>query len=375
VLFGGESAEHEVSLQSARNVIEAIDRDLYDVVLIGIDRSGRWHASDESRFVADASDPRRIHLPPQGGDLAIRPGQDADLMVVGTGEMLPQVDVVFPVLHGPLGEDGTVQGLLRLAHLPFVGPDVLGSAIAMDKEVAKRLLRDAGIPVTPFITVRRHEISPSWEEIRVELGAPVFVKPANMGSSVGVSSAGDERAYRSALELAFGFDTKVLIEQAAPGREIECAVLGNERPEASVPGEIVPRQGFYSYEAKYLDDDGADLRVPADLNPDTVRRVQELSVRVFQALCCEGMARVDFFLTTSRTGAFEEGELVVNEINTIPGFTRISMYPKLWAATGLSYPALVDRLIRLGLERAKRDGDLASVVDLEAADPVGVEED
>ncbi len=373
VLFGGESAEHEVSLQSAKNVIEAIDRDRYDVVLIGIDRGGRWHLADETRFLSDASDPRRIHLPPADTDLALAPGQNSELVSLGESGALPALDVVFPVLHGPLGEDGTVQGLLTLAHLPFVGASVLGSAVGMDKDVTKRLLRDAGIPVAPFVTATRRDLAPTWDGVTARLGSPIFVKPANMGSSVGVSKATSEMEYESALDEAFSFDTKVLIEETVNGRELECAVLGNERPRASVPGEIVPRHEFYSYVAKYLDEAGADLIIPADLDPGTTERVQALSVRVFQTLCCEGMARVDFFLTTESSSDFEAGELVVNEINTIPGFTRISMYPKLWAASGVPYPELIDRLIRLAIERAERERSLTSTIELET-DALTVEE-
>jgi len=358
VLFGGESAEHEVSLQSARNVIEAIDPERYEVVLIGIDRSGHWHLAESSRFLLDGSDPRRIRLGPANRDVALVPGTRADLVPLDAGEPLERLDVVFPVLHGPMGEDGTVQGLLRLAHMPFVGPDVLGSSIGMDKDVSKRLLRDAGIPVAPFVTLAPRDPVPDWETLAAELGHPLFVKPANMGSSVGVTKVTTPDELRHAVDTAFGFDRKVLLESFIRGRELECAVLGNEDPRASLPGEIVPRHEFYSYEAKYLDDEGADLRVPADLDPATTERVRELAVRTFRTLCCEGMARVDFFLTP-------DDELVVNEINTIPGFTRISMYPKLWAATGLPYPELVDELLRLALERAERQRGLRSAIELD----------
>jgi len=374
VLFGGESAEHEVSLQSAKNVVAAIDSARYQVVLIGIDRAGRWHLADESRFLADATDPRRIHMPAAETAIAIAPGKSSDLVELDAGAVLPTLDVIFPALHGPMGEDGTVQGLLRLAHLPFVGPGVLGSAIGMDKDVAKRLLRDAGIAVAPWLTVLGRDLAPSWSETSSRLGTSVFVKPANMGSSVGVSKVSSEIEFEAALDEAFSFDSKVLLERAIVGREIECAVLGNQQPLASLPGEVVPRHEFYSYDAKYLDDVGADLVVPADLDAETIAKIQELSVRVFQSLCCEGMARVDFFLTTSNESGFDEGELVVNEINTIPGFTRISMYPKLWAASGVSYPELIDRLIGLAFERAERETRLASAIDLEPANRLSQEE-
>jgi D-alanine-D-alanine ligase len=358
VLFGGQSAEHEVSLQSAKNVIEAIDRSKYEVMLIGIDRDGRWHLADASRFLLNATDPRRIHLESTRRDVALIPGESPDLVELGEPEALDLPDVIFPVLHGPLGEDGTVQGLLRLAHIPFVGAGVLGSAIGMDKDVTKRLLVHAGLPVARYVTVHDHDPRPSFEELVDRLGSPMFVKPANMGSSVGVHRVGDPDALAEALRSAFSFDAKVLIEEAVEGREIECAILGNENPEASIPGEIIPRHEFYSYEAKYLDDTGADLRIPAELDEETTRRVQELAIETFRVLCCEGMARVDVFLTP-------EGRLVVNELNSIPGFTRISMYPKLWEASGVGYSELIDRLIGLALERGERERRLSSAVDLE----------
>ena len=389
VLFGGESPEHEVSLRSAKNVIEAIDRERYDIVLIGIDRRGRWHLADESRFLRHASDPRRIRLPHAPIRLALTPGRRPRIVPVvphghedpgesdGSGEgrpepaELPELDVIFPVLHGPFGEDGTVQGLLRLAHLPFVGPGILGSAVCMDKDVAKRLLRDAGIPVAPFITVLSRAEAPSWDEAVAALDAPIFVKPANMGSSVGVSKAETDADYRRALDEAFSFDTRVLLERTIRGREIEISVLGNETPEASIPGEIAPTHAFYSYEAKYLDHDGADLLIPADLDAGTTARAREIAVRAFRALCCEGMARVDLFLATEPCGPLPSGSLVINEINTLPGFTRISMYPKLWDASGVSYPELIDRLIRLAIERAERDERLASAIDLQGGGEAG----
>ena len=388
VLFGGESPEHEVSLRSAKNVIEAIDRERYDIVLIGVDRRGRWHLADESRFLRHASDPRRIRLPEAPVRLAVTPGRRPRIVPVPPGPEdfgeredpgegrpepaeLPELDVVFPVLHGPFGEDGTVQGLLRLAHLPFVGPGILGSAVCMDKDVAKRLLRDAGIPVAPFITVLSRGEAPSWDEAVAALDAPIFVKPANMGSSVGVSRVETDADYQRALDEAFSFDTKVLLERTIRGREIEISVLGNETPEASIPGEIAPTHAFYSYEAKYLDHDGADLLIPADLDAETTARARDIAVRAFRALCCEGMARVDLFLATRACGALPAGSLVVNEINTLPGFTRISMYPKLWDATGVSYPELINRLIRLAIERAERDERLASAIDLEGDGETG----
>ncbi len=337
IVFGGRSSEHEVSLLSARSVIDAIDRSKYGISLIAIAKDGRWFGMRKESCLLNASDSKKIALDRASmGELAIHPGKE------GIGP----VDVVFPVMHGTYGEDGSIQGLLRMLDLPFVGPDILGSAVGMDKDVAKRLLRDAGIPVADFFCVRAvDEIG--FQKAKKALGMPVFIKPANQGSSVGVSKASDPSSFRKALKEAFSYDTKVLIEQAVPGREIEVAVLGNEEPEASVPGEIVPHHDFYSYEAKYIDEDGAGLVIPADLTPGQARNARSLALRVFRTLELEGMSRVDFFMT-------KDGEFVVNEVNTIPGFTKISMYPKLWAASGLTYPKLIDRLIRLALERHTR---------------------
>ncbi len=354
LLFGGESAEHEVSLQSAANVLAAMDREKYEPVLIGIDKQGRWRLADDARFLLESGDPRRIRLGPSRAEVALAPGhRQGELVPLGEAGSLPRLDAVFPVLHGPMGEDGSVQGLLRLSHLPFVGAGVLASAIGMDKEVTKRLLRDAGIPIAAFETVRRGEPRPGFGWLAERLGAPLFVKPANLGSSVGVHPVESEDQLQAALEDAFRYDRKVLVEEAVSGREIECAVLGNEDPEASVPGEVIPRHAFYSYEAKYLDEQGAELVIPAELDQETARKVQDLSIAAFRTISCEGMARVDFFLR-------EDGELLVNELNTIPGFTRISMYPKLWAASGLAYGDLIDRLISLALERADRERALRS---------------
>jgi D-alanine-D-alanine ligase len=254
------------------------------------------------------------------------------------------VDVVFPVLHGPFGEDGTVQGLLKLANLPFVGAGVLGSAVGMDKDVMKRLLRDAEIPIGKFLVFQRGDTL-SYGKIKKQLGLPLFVKPANLGSSVGISKVGKKREFRAAIDEAFRYDNKIIIEEFIAGREIECSVLGNDEPIASLPGEIIVRHDFYSYDAKYIDDQGARLEIPAKLSGSVIQKIRKIAVRVYKALCCEGMARVDFFVQAN-------GRVLVNEINTIPGFTKISMYPKMWEASGLSYPRLIDRLIRLALKRA-----------------------
>jgi len=347
ILFGGRSGEHEVSLTSAASVIKAVDRGKYEIIPIGITREGKWLAGtaaeqdlpgvlERGRPVTpsvDPSGPQLLAGSPESGQPAPAP---------------PAVDVIFPILHGTFGEDGTVQGLLELADIPYVGAGVLGSAAGMDKDVMKRLFRDAGLPVVPWIVVLRSE----WEQaprrvaqrLKREIGFPLFVKPANLGSSVGITKVPSARELPAAMDRAAEYDRKIVVEKAIDAREIECAVLGNEQPEASVAGEILPVNEFYDYEAKYVKE-GSELIIPAKLPRRLHKQVQEFSVRAFQAVECAGMARVDFLLDR-RTG-----KLWVNEINTIPGFTPISMYPKLWEASGLPYPKLIDRLIELALDR------------------------
>jgi D-alanine-D-alanine ligase len=360
ILFGGKSAEHEVSLQSAKNIVSAIDRKKYEVVLIGIDKTGRWLLPQNSGSLFESDDPRSIKLGGIGDEpVTLIPESGGAITNLSNHAVRAKIDVVFPILHGPFGEDGTVQGLLKLAGLPFVGASVLGSAIGMDKDVTKRLLRDAGIPVTPFLALRRNDAIDVARIMR-ELGLPLFVKPANLGSSVGVSKALNAAGLKTAIEEAFRYDNKVLVEAFADGREIECAVLGNQNPAASVAGEIIPRHEFYSYSAKYLDDQGAALVVPADIDAEISARVQALSIRTFKVLSCEGLARVDFFLK-------KDGTLLVNEINTIPGFTQISMFPRLWQASGISYSDLISRLIELAIESFESERKLKTGYDLHAA--------
>jgi D-alanine-D-alanine ligase len=340
ILFGGRSAEHEISLLSARNVVSALDRTRFEPVLIGIDREGRWHRESERTLAAAAGSPRGLALDAAAPPIAIEEG------LVGAGADT----VVFPVLHGTYGEDGTMQGLLELAGVGYVGAGVLGSAVGMDKDVAKRLLRDAGIPIVDFVLVTaggmRTDPAAALAPAQA-LGYPLFVKPANAGSSVGVSKVPSPAALEPAVRAALQFDRKVLLERAVDAREIECAVLGNDDPIASVPGEIVVhhRDGFYSYDAKYVDADGASWKIPADIPAEAATRVRTLAVATFRALDLAGMARVDFFL------ARDTGALYVNEVNTIPGFTAVSMYPKMWEASGLGPQALLTRLIELALER------------------------
>ncbi|HRI65362.1 MAG TPA: D-alanine--D-alanine ligase family protein [Polyangium sp.] len=354
VLFGGRSAEHEISLLSARNVVQALDRDRFEPMLIGIDKNGRWLLQQEAMLLAAARDPRLAKLEQSASSVSLlaHPGDrgEAALTVGGASEA---IDVVFPVLHGPMGEDGCIQGLLELAGVPYVGSGVLGSAVGMDKDVMKRLLAQAEIPIVPYETVRIGEWQRGRTAVEQRCAAlvfPVFVKPANLGSSVGVTKVKDPAALGAAIDAAFEFDTKVVIEQGIEGvREIECSVLGEDEPIASIPGEIVVDHpdGFYSYAAKYIDEHGATTRIPADLTPAEVSAVQLLALRTFRTLEGSGLARVDFFMDKS-------GALYVNEINTLPGFTSISMYPKMWEASGIPPRELVARLIDLAIARGER---------------------
>lgn len=355
IIFGGKSAEHEVSLQSAKNIVDAIDKQRFDVTLLGIDKKGEWHINDASNYLINAENPSLIALNRSNNQVALIPGQtENQLIETHSASALSQVDVIFPIVHGTLGEDGSLQGLLRMANIAFVGSGVLGSAVSMDKDVTKRLLRDAGLSVAPFVCLTRtNRHKHTFADVSQKLGTPLFIKPANQGSSVGVSKVSDEAAFQRALEEAFSFDHKVLVESAIKGREIECAVLGNDQPQASVCGEVILHDEFYSYDTKYINESGASIAVPADLPQETHDRIRAIALQAFQVLECRGMARVDVFLT-------EQGEVVINEINTLPGFTNISMYPKLWAASGLSYSSLITRLIELALEQHQQDNQLKS---------------
>jgi D-alanine-D-alanine ligase len=327
-----------VSLRSAKNVIAAIDQEKYEPVLIGIDTTGQWHLVSREQLSTterlEAYEEDRITLAPSGqGRIISLDGKTIDTTL----------DVVFPILHGTFGEDGTAQGLLKLAGVPFVGAGVLGSAVGMDKDVMKRLLRDAHIPVSKFLVCQKKN-TPQYGEAHRALGTPLFIKPANAGSSIGVSKVRTEEEYVKAIHVAFLYDRKIIIEESIDGREIECAILGNDDPIASVPGEVILHRDFYSYETKYIDADGASIEIPAKLSIEEVAKIQALAIRTFEALSCEGLGRVDVFLK-------ENGNVLVNEINTIPGFTSISMYPKLFEASGIPYPDLIDRLITLAIER------------------------
>ncbi|WJV54641.1 D-alanine--D-alanine ligase [Prodigiosinella aquatilis] len=357
VVFGGKSAEHEVSLQSAKNIVDAIDKTRFDVTLLGIDKQGEWHINDASNYLLNAENPALIALNRSNQNVALIPGQTHhQLIETHSANALSQLDVIFPIVHGTLGEDGSLQGLLRMANIPFVGSNVLGSAVSMDKDVTKRLLRDAGLQVAPFVTLTRANRSQhNFATVTARLGLPLFVKPANQGSSVGVSKARNEAEFRQAVELAFRYDHKVLVESAIAGREIECAVLGNDSPQASVCGEIELHDEFYSYDTKYINENGAAVTIPAKLSPETHDRIRAVALTAFQTLECQGMARVDVFLTNDE-------DIIVNEVNTLPGFTNISMYPKLWEASGIDYTSLITILIELALERHTQDSNLQSSV-------------
>jgi D-alanine-D-alanine ligase len=347
VLFGGRSSEHEISCLSARSVIDALDPATTDVVPIGIARDGRWHVLSGPPALPSETG-RMPEIGSTDGSIARLASDEGQPSLVHADGSRTEVDVVFPVLHGPRGEDGAVQGLLELAGVPYVGAGVLGSALGMDKAVQKALWQAAGLPVVPWMTVAEPEWRDDPEGVTARalaLGLPVFTKPASLGSSVGITKVTDADAIGDGLETAFRFERKALVEQGIePVREIECAVLGNDDPVASVCGEVVPRgHAFYDYDAKYLDEHGAELLIPAPIVPVIAERIQQLAVAAFTTVSCAGMARVDFFV--------RDDDVWLNEINTIPGFTSISMYPKLWEASGLSYEKLVQRLLDLAVER------------------------
>jgi D-alanine-D-alanine ligase len=351
VIFGGRSGEHEVSLLSAQGVMNAIDRTRYEVVPIGITKEGQWLASGDpykalsSGAMAESNPALLLAEPSDRGLMRI---EDVEKERAPTVVLVSQLDVVFPILHGPYGEDGTVQGLLELAGIPYVGAGVAASAVGMDKVLFKDVMVAHDVPIVPHVVVLRKAWEREPEEVlarvEAEIGYDCFVKPANLGSSVGITKAHDRIELRAALEEAARYDRKLLVEEAIDAREIEVSVLGNDEPVASVPGEIVPCNEFYDYAAKYLDGE-SELLIPAPVPEETAGLIAQLAIRAYRAIDCAGMARVDFLLDR------KNGELYLNEVNTLPGFTPISMYPKLWEASGLSYPELIDRLIQLALER------------------------
>ncbi|MBN1232410.1 MAG: D-alanine--D-alanine ligase [Candidatus Coatesbacteria bacterium] len=349
LIFGGKSCEHEISLISAKNIHASLDKNKYDVILIGIDKSGGWHICDESVW-EDSQD-----LPSLSKEKAERypavavipDTKTRGFISLGDSKQIVSVDIAFPITHGPFGEDGTLQGLLRMAGIPYVGADLLSSSICMDKSVSKKLLEANSIPVLPFMEFRNSE-EVSRKRIESHLKLPLFVKPSNLGSSVGISKVKSWEELEEAVKNAFKFDSKIIIEQGAEVREIECAVIGNSYPESSVPGEIIPiNHEFYSYKAKYEDPNGADLIIPAKLYPDQVDVAKRLAISAYKILNVSGFARVDLFLC--------RGNFFVNEVNTLPGFTSISMFPKLWEYSGIKYNELLDKLIKLAKEKHKLD--------------------
>jgi len=354
VLYGGRSGEHDVSLCSAASVVAALDRKKYKVTAIGIDKNGRWYVQEKPEIISDRDFGKKMALKKKGMWLVnhFEKKNKLHLYDIKNKNKDVVVDIVFPVIHGTFCEDGTLQGLLELAMVPYVGADVTGSSVGMDKDIAKRLLKEADIPVVPSVTVNKQDWEENSKVIMNEalsgLGLPLFVKPVCAGSSVGVRKVKKKEELAKAMNFAFQFDTRVMIEKAIDCREIECAVLGNEKPAGSVLGEIIPNHEFYSYEAKYIDPDGAALKIPAEINKALSDKIRKIAVEGYMALGCSSMARVDFFLDR-KTGKF-----YLNEINTLPGFTSISMYPKLWEATGLPYGKLLDKLIALALDRHKK---------------------
>lgn len=340
IIYGGKSTEHEVSIRSASSVFDALRKDKYELELIYITKDGQWLLANDKKEVKiiDQTKGREILVSPASG--------------LTVDNKVLEIDAVLPILHGTAGEDGTIQGLLELANIPFAGCSVRSSAVCMDKDMTKRLLQENGIETAAGIMVNYFEQDQvNYKDVETKLGLPMFIKPVNQGSSVGVSKVTNESKFYQALELAFNFDSKVMIEKGIDGREIEVSVLGDEELFVSVPGEIVSNTEFYSYDSKYLDDDGAVLNIPANLDDEVQKRIQDIAKKTFRTLDCEGMARVDVFLEQS-------GKIIVNEVNTLPGFTSISMYPKLLEVSGIPYADLLDQLVTLALKRKERENRL-----------------
>jgi len=349
LIFAGRSSEHEVSINSAKNIFKALDRSIFDIFLLGISKQGTWYLVPENKLndleSINDSDMKNF----QAVSLISYQGSPY-IFNMATNEKVA-FDCAFPIIHGTNGEDGTLQGLFKMLNVPFVGCGVLGSALCMDKEYMKITMTAAGIDNSGFVVIRKHAPQ-TFSEIKEKLGAPFFIKPANAGSSVGVHKIKSETDFAEKLKNAFLYDHKIIAEEFIQGREIECSVMGpNRSPQAATPGELIVKHEFYSYEAKYLDDNGAEIVIPAKLTEAEIEKIRTLAVKAYQVLNCEGMARVDFFLKTS-------GEIIVNEINTLPGFTKISMYPMMWQARGLQYSELITKLIGLAFEKFNEDNQI-----------------
>lgn len=341
IIFGGKSTEHEISILSAKSILKHLDRSAFNLSVIKIDTAGHWWLIDESNLDVDAA----------GEPVTLVPGSPkAQLISLKNGSVIDTLDVAFPVLHGVFGEDGTIQGYFKMVDLAFVGCDVLAASSCMDKDVTKRLLRDAGINIAPYLMATDNRI-PSFEQVESELSMPVFIKPANLGSSVGVYKVKTKAEYDEKIKMALTYDHKVLIEQLIVGKEVECSVLGNEEPKASLPGEIVTNTDFYDFESKYIDSNASKTQIPASITEEQISEVRSVAVKAYQTMGCQGLARVDFFVTV-------DGEILINEINTLPGFTNISMYPKMWEATGIGYSELLSLLIELAINKHKSDASL-----------------
>ena len=345
VLFGGRSPEHNISILSAKNVIKALDKSKYNPILIGIDRSGHWLTSDDALTLLESESFKEISSNAFGQKVLLSQNtNDKMLIALNQNEQSQPIDVVFPVLHGTYGEDGSIQGLAKLANIPCVGCGIIGSAVGLDKDIMKRILRDGGYQVAPSITVRSNQIGAiDYQAIVDDIGHELFIKPVHLGSSVGVSYVEDKESFNKGIELAFKYDHKVLIEQKIIGRELECAVLGNLDVDASTVGEVVAHSGWYSFESKYLDENDSSLHIPAKIPKELIEKIREVAMGAFTLLECRGLARVDVFLQ-------KDNQIVINEVNTMPGFTNISMYPKLWEHSGLDNQGLITKLIQLAIQ-------------------------
>ena len=354
LVFGGKSGEHEVSLQSAKSIYEMLDKNKYNVYLIGIDKHSHWLLGDSSNYLLNANNPKLIALNKTNSQsiTPVNQQQSLDLILTQSGKKIGKIDVFFPVIHGTYGEDGCLQGMFEMLDAAYVGPGVIGSALGMDKDIAKKLLKVANIKTANHLTFKRIDKDDNIiKKVKETFTFPVFVKPANMGSSVGINKAHNIEELKIAIRDAFKYDTKIMVEEYIKGREIECSVLGNNQPIASIPGEVIPHHEFYSYDAKYIDENGAGLKIPAELPDNVIKQIQQIAIKGFLTLECYGMARVDFFVTP-------DNKIYLNEINTIPGFTKISMYPKLWEKSGITYQQLLDKLIELALEKKQEKNSL-----------------
>ena len=350
IVFGGRSPEHNISLLSAYNVVGNIDRSKFEPVLLAIDKEGIWHYGGDTMTITNPTDAMKVALPNYDNTVYVsQNAHDRSVVDKKTGKVITKIDVLYPVLHGAYGEDGAIQGMAKVAGVPCVGCGILGSSAGMDKDVTKRLLRDAGIGVADFITLRKgYNDHLTFDDISEKLGKELFIKPANLGSSVGVSFVDNEADYIKAVADGFLYDPKVIVEEKITGREIECAVLGNENPQPSTIGEILPKTEWYTFENKYVDDDGAGLAIPADIGEEKTAEAKQIAINTYINLELSGLTRVDMFLKTN-------GDIIVNEVNTLPGFTKISMYPKLWDHAGIKYQDLITKLIELAMD--KFDGE------------------